>query len=135
MFSRLYNECDDEKYLEIARNGVDFMKNGKCEKTGLLYFSSTENGEKLHFQRKPYSAVFFAQGMLEFSKALRKYEKSGKSKTTSKYYLEEAEKSFDLLRKWIEDPTLLGRPKAPAARPLLNRIRGKAEAITNKSQA
>lgn len=37
---------------------------------GTLFFSTTESGEHLHFQRKPYAAVFYSMGLLEFSKAV-----------------------------------------------------------------
>jgi hypothetical protein len=37
---------------------------------GTLFFSTTESGEHLHLQRKPYAAVFYSMGLLEFSKAV-----------------------------------------------------------------
>ena len=38
---------------------------------GTLYFSTTQDGTHLHFQRKPYAAVFYAMGLLEFSRTIQ----------------------------------------------------------------
>ena len=40
---------------------------------GKLFFSTSREGEPLHFQRKPYAAVFYSMGLLEFSKAVKTY--------------------------------------------------------------
>lgn len=92
MFARLYNETNDvfgvtdevrATYLQAASLGVDFLNTAKDE-NNILYFSTTRDGShKLHLQRKPYSAVFYVQGMLEYYRALIKYRREI-VKTTSK---------------------------------------------------
>ena len=78
-----------------------------------LYFSTTRSGEPLHFQRKPYAAVFYSMGLLEFSKALKTYNKKYDALQISPdEVLDEAKLYFDLLRSWMENPTLIGGPKA-----------------------
>ena len=72
---------------------------------GKLYFSTTREGEPLHFQRKPYAAVFYSMGLLEFAKALEIFLKTGKKSPVPESVDEirkEAAKYFDLLRQWME---------------------------------
>ena len=77
---------------------------------GTLFFSTTESGEHLHFQRKPYAAVFYSMGLLEFSKAVINLpdDHEIKLKLYSVAIKLEAELYYDKLRMWMADPTLIG---------------------------
>ena len=53
------------------------------------------------------------KGLLEFSKALKTYNSKYEALQISpEEILTEAKHYFDLLRAWMEDPTLIGGPKA-----------------------
>ena len=117
MWSRLHNDLGPEcgpdvssQWFEAALCGARFLERSK-DTNGLLFFSTSRDGATpLHMQRKPYSAVFYVQACLEFGDALRRRSRQGldtAGEGASKY-LREATKYFDLLRSWIDDPTLLG---------------------------
>ena len=100
MFSKVYNELDRRpEYLDAARLILDFLRRHGRDEKGRYYFSLTREGRPSFYQRKPYSAVFAMLGMLEFSKA-----------TGDLALRDEAIELFWRIRKWIDDPTLLGRP-------------------------
>ncbi len=99
-FSRLYNEFDRKpEYLEAAKLGVDFIRKYAQDANGRVYFSLTREGKPYFYQRKPYGAVFYMLGLLEYSKASR----------DGNCY-EEAVDMFWRIVKWIKDPTLMDRP-------------------------
>ena len=101
MFAKLYNEFEPRaEFLEAAREILDFLRAHARDAQGRYYFSLTREGRPSFYQRKPYSAVFAMLGMLEFSKA-----------TGDAALRAEAIDLFWKIRTWIEDPTLLGRPK------------------------
>ena len=103
MFSKLYNELEQHaEFLDAARLILDFLRRHARDEQGRYYFSLTREGRPSFYQRKPYSAVFAMLGMLEFSKA-----------TNDPTLRSEAIDLFWQIRKWIEDPTLLGRPPQP----------------------
>jgi N-acylglucosamine 2-epimerase len=100
MFSKLYNELEQRaEFLDAARLIFDFLRRNARDEQGRYYFSLTREGRPSFFQRKPYSAVFAMLGMLEFSKA-----------TNDPALRSEAIDLFWQIRKWIQDPALLGRP-------------------------
>jgi N-acylglucosamine 2-epimerase len=100
MFSKLYNELDARpEFLDAARQILDFLRQNARDQQGRYYFSLTREGRPAFFQRKPYAAVFAMLGMLEFSKA-----------TNDEALRSEAIDLFWQIRKWIQDPILLGRP-------------------------
>jgi N-acylglucosamine 2-epimerase len=103
MFSKLHNELDPRhEFLDAARLILDFLRRNGRDEQGRYYFSLTREGRPSFFQRKPYAAVFAMLGMLEFSKA-----------TNDPSLQKEATDLFWQIRKWIQDPTLLGRPPQP----------------------
>ena len=113
MWSRMYLEgLDDdptmrEAALKAAESGAQRLDNSIDPVTGLLFFSTTRDFfNRLHLQRKPYAAVFYVQGCLEFWRT---------GKDTDDSYLRRAESMFEKLEKWIADPSLCGRPPVPAA--------------------
>ena len=109
-FSRLFNENPArEELFKVAQDGFRFMSKAKMA-DGKLYFSTSKEGVGLHYQRKPYAAVFYSMGLLEFSKALQKYNSMYQkvSDISPKDILDEAKLYFDKLREWMQDPTLIG---------------------------
>jgi N-acylglucosamine 2-epimerase len=100
MFSKLYNELEPrQEFLDAARLILDFLRRHARDAQGRYYFSLTREGRPSFFQRKPYAAVFAMLGMLEFSKA-----------TNDAALRQEAIDLFWQIRKWLDDPALLGRP-------------------------
>ena len=131
MFSHVYNESFENEEIRMkcligASCGIDFLNKALDTTTGYLFFSTSKDGKSLlHLQRKPYSAVFYVQGMLEYYRALVKYQTylTNSNKPSSctdrmKQHLEnpiqffqQAESMFQHLLEWIEDPSKCGRPK------------------------
>jgi len=100
MFSKLYNELEPRpEFLDAARLILDFLRRHARDPHGRYYFSLTREGRPSFYQRKPYAAVFAMLGMLEFAKA-----------TNDPLLRQEAVDLFWQIRKWIQDPALLGRP-------------------------
>jgi len=109
-FSKLFN--DDPTKLEMfdtAFIGYKFMHKAKAA-DGSLFFSTTQDGTHLHFQRKPYAAVFYAVGLLEFSRTIKNLPEGHEQKTrlNADEIYAEAELYFDKLRTWMADPTIIG---------------------------
>ncbi len=110
MFARLYNELERrQEYLDAAALGVDFLRRHARDEQGRLFFSLTREGTPHFFQRKPYAAVFYQLGLLEYARA-----------TGDQGYLDEAEELFWHIVAWIRDPELLGRPTLQGQAPLSN---------------
>jgi hypothetical protein len=124
-FSRMFIEFGGEvdqatrmEYLRLAKLGAEFLSKGRGSdgiNDNLLFFALSRDGQyKLHLQRKPYSAVFFIQGCLEYYRALRTLENElgttdhGEDKES---YLATALEFYDLLGEWLVNPQLSGRPK------------------------
>src|SRR5579883_2324103 len=99
MLARLYNELEPrEEWLDAARLILEFLRSHGRDEHGRYYFSLTPDGKPSFYQRKPYAAVFAMLGMLEFSKA-----------TGDRELRAEALELFWQIRRWIENPALLGR--------------------------
>ncbi len=100
MFSRLYNTWErKQEYLDAAALGVDFIRRYGRDPQGRLYFSLTREGQPYFYQRKPYAAVFYMLGLLEYSQA-----------TGDRSCLDEAVDVFWRIVDWIADPRLMDRP-------------------------
>eukprot|EP00041_Stephanoeca_diplocostata_P024863 m.639955 g.639955 ORF g.639955 m.639955 type:complete len:209 (+) comp22619_c0_seq6:101-727(+) len=68
-----------EEWWHAAVCGARFLDNSRRESDGLFNFSSTRDGSAgLHFQRRPYTAVFYILGNLEFAEAIKTRLKEGK---------------------------------------------------------
>lgn len=123
-WSRLHNELRDDvgratatRWFSHAQSGARFLSRGKLD-DGTLAFSVSEDGSlPTHFQRKPYSAVFYVLGCLEYAEALRVRAEAGEptSGDTPAPWLLEAQEYFEKLRGWIENPAALGRTGVPPA--------------------
>jgi N-acylglucosamine 2-epimerase len=100
MFSKLYNAVEQRaEFLDAAKLGVDFIRKYGRDEKGRVYFSLTRDGKPVFFQRKIYGAVFYMQGLLEYSKA-----------TGDKGCRQEAVELFWKITEWIKDTSLLDRP-------------------------
>ncbi len=128
--SRLYVEAPPDAvesarrhaWLQAAALGVTFLDRAREPESGRLFFSTTRDGSaRLHLQRKPYAAVFYVQGMLEFWRALQKYSAGGDGfldpalVARAPEFLAKARDMFETLATWIDDPSLCGRPAVPDA--------------------
>lgn len=99
MFCRLYNEFDNKpEYLDAAKLGLDFLRKNVYDTQGRCFFSLQRDGRPFFYQRKPYGAVFYMLALLEYFKA-----------TNDESALHESVELFHKIRKWIADPTLMGR--------------------------
>ena len=109
-------------WLRAAATGARFLDCAKDD-DGLLFFSTSRDGAaRLHLQRKPYAAVFYVLGLLEFWKALRTHAAEGGGvlragvdydAEVDRAYLGKSMAMFDDLASWIADPSLCGRPALP----------------------
>jgi len=100
MFSRLYNEFEkNDKYLELAKLGIDFIEKNAIDPKGRYYFSLTKEGHPYFYQRKVYGAVFCMLAYLEYGKAVG-----------SEQYISKAVDLFWKIKEWIQSPELLDRP-------------------------
>jgi len=100
MFARLFNEWEQRReYLEAAKLGADFIRHYGRDDQGRVYFSLTRDGRLVHYQRKPYGAVFVMMGLLEYGRAVK-----------DESYIAEAEALFWKIVEWMKNPQSLGRP-------------------------
>ncbi|SMG13691.1 AGE family epimerase/isomerase [Arenibacter troitsensis] len=84
-FSMLYNKVDNNKnWLEIAKSGVDFIRQHGMDKDGNFYFSTTENGKPLIQPYNIFSDCFAAMAFSQYSKATEDEEIKSLAKQT--YY-------------------------------------------------
>lgn len=110
MFSRLYNALERrQEWLDAAELGVGFLRRNARDPRGRLYFSLTRDGRPHFYQRKPYAAVFYQMGLLEYARA-----------TGDQSCLAEAVEVFWQIVGWIADPALMGRAPLPGTTPMSN---------------
>jgi N-acylglucosamine 2-epimerase len=103
MFSRLHNEVSrDRGWLDLAQQGLDFIRAYGRAPDGRVYFSLTRDGRPIHIQRKIYSEVFFVMALAEMARA-----------TGSQEYLNEAKALFWQTYTVWKEPERLGRPMLP----------------------
>ena len=99
-FARLYNSVEKRpEWLEFSKSCIEFLRSHAYAPNGHVYFSLTRAGAPSFTQRKPYSAVFVALGLLEYAHA-----------TGSERHRTEGVQLFHKIRHWIEHPGELGRP-------------------------
>ena len=99
-FARLYNTVEKRpEWLEFSRSCVEFLRKHAYTPEGHIYFSLTREGNPAFVQRKPYSAVFVALGLLEYAEATGDLE-----------CRREGVALFHRICDWIANPALLGRP-------------------------
>ncbi len=106
MFARLHNEVSQDKgWLELARQGADFIRKHGRNAEGRVYFSLDRQGRPIHIQRKIFSEVFYVMAMTEMARA-----------TGNQDYLEEAREVFWQIYDYWQHPGKLGRPQLAGAR-------------------
>ncbi|UJH92638.1 AGE family epimerase/isomerase [Antarcticibacterium sp. 1MA-6-2] len=70
MFSFLYNKVEQKQsWLEIAKSGVDFLKNKAMDSNGNFYFSTTREGRPLVQPYNIFSDCFAAMAFGQYAKA------------------------------------------------------------------
>ncbi len=107
MFARLHNEvAQDKDWLELARQGADFIRKHGRNAEGRVYFSVDRQGRPIHIQRKIFSEVFYIMAMTEMARA-----------TGNASYLEEARELFWQIYDYWQNPGKLGRPMLAGTRP------------------
>lgn len=100
MFSKLYNEVEQkQEWWDLARSGIEFLREHAIRKDGRVYFALTKEGTPLWMQRKIFSECFYIMALAEFSRA------SGEIK-----YMQEAKKEFELVWEWSFDLFKVGQP-------------------------
>jgi N-acylglucosamine 2-epimerase len=100
MFARLHNAVSPERgWLDLAQQGLDFIRRYGRTAEGRVYFSLTRDGRPIHIQRKIYSEVFFVTALTEMARATGRQE-----------YLDEARALFWQIYDWWQHPQKLGRP-------------------------
>jgi N-acylglucosamine 2-epimerase len=105
MFARLYNEVSPRReWLDLAQQGLDFIRRYGRMQEGRVYFSLTREGRPIHIQRKIYGEVFTVMALTEMARA-----------TGSAQYLDEAKALFWQVYDWWQHPAKLGRPMLDGA--------------------
>jgi N-acylglucosamine 2-epimerase len=100
MFARLHNAVSPERgWLDLAQQGLDFIRRYGRTAEGRVYFSLTRDGRPIHIQRKIYSEVFFVTALTEMARATGRQE-----------YLDEARALFWQIYDWGQHLQKLGRP-------------------------
>ena len=70
MFGKLYREVEPKpEWLEVARVGVDFLRQYAIRSDGRVYFAMTAEGKPLYLQRKIFSECFYVMALAECSRA------------------------------------------------------------------
>jgi len=100
LFAKLYRTVKPrDRWLEIAKIGMDFLTNHAEREDGRVYFEMTQNGTPIYLQRKIFSECFFTMALAEYSLA-----------TSSDRYREHVQMSFERIWQWSKDLSQLGRP-------------------------
>jgi N-acylglucosamine 2-epimerase len=107
MFATLYNQVEPrKKWLEIAKSGVDFIRDKGMDAHGNVYFSLTDNGQPLVQPYNIFSDCFAAMAFAQYGIAAQDPE-----------YKELAKKTYQNILKRKDDPKGLYE-KGTSARPL-----------------
>lgn len=107
MLSKLFAETGEERHLDAARLGAEFLREHAVGPDGRAFFSLARDGRPVSMQRKIFSECFLVMAYAEFARA------SGDAA-----YRARALDLFDRVLAMVDDPTVLGRPvlagQAPA---------------------
>jgi N-acylglucosamine 2-epimerase len=99
-FARLYNSVEKRpEWLAFSESCIRFLRQNAYTSEGHIYFSLTREGGPAFVQRKPYSAVFVALGLLEYAAAVDDAD-----------CRREGVALFHKVTHWIANPHKLGRP-------------------------
>ncbi len=98
MMAALYNATKEERYLEAATGGAEFLRRHALEPGNRAYFCLTREGEPVSMQRKIFSECFYVMAMAEYARA-----------TGSAEIRAEARDVFGSVLRFKDDPSLVGR--------------------------
>lgn len=99
-FARLHRTLQPlDAYREVSLSCLNFLRKHAYAADGTIHFSLTREGAPAFQQRKPYSAVFVALGLIEAGRAFG-----------IEQYLQEGVALFWKVRRWVDHPEELGRP-------------------------
>jgi N-acylglucosamine 2-epimerase len=107
MLSKLYLDKGDERFLDAARLGAEFLRKHAVGPDGRAYFQLARNGAPVAIQRKIFSECFLVMAYAEFARA------SGDAS-----YRALAMQLFDRVLALVADPTPLGKPVLKGQRPM-----------------
>ena len=139
MWSKLHNEfhdgadglgADAQNWFEFAKAGAAFLKNLKAA-DGRLHFAVSRDGRTpLHYQRKPFGAMFYCLAAIEFARALTIQADSEMAirrqdshpaevdclRKQAEYWSTEAVEYFERFRGWLDHPEEIGgQPRGPGS--------------------
>jgi len=106
MLSKLFGDGGDERHLEAARLGAEFLREHAVGPDGRAYFQLRRDGAPVGIQRKIFSECFLVMAYAEYARA------SGDAT-----YRVLALELFDRVLALVDDPTPLGRPVLAGQRP------------------
>jgi N-acylglucosamine 2-epimerase len=100
MFSTLYRTVEErDGWLEVARLGVDFLRDHALRPNGHVFFSLTEDGQPIYQQRKIFSECFYVMGLAGYAHAAGRDD-----------LLQEAKDELHVIWDWAFDWSQVGRP-------------------------
>ncbi len=96
VFSKAYNDIKkDPRYLQIAKDAFEFIKNHCYDKDGRMWFTVTDDGRGIQKRRYWFSETFAVVGSVELYKA-----------TNDKKYLKLARETYDSVMRLYLNPNL-----------------------------
>lgn len=106
LLSKLYNDLrKEEKWLELAKHGIDFIKKYGFDKDGRMFYAVTKDGRPLRKRRYLFTETFGVIAFAEYARA------SG-----DKECLEIAKKTMNLIQELKSKPGALEPKTYPEAR-------------------
>ena len=100
IFSMLYRTVEQrEEWLDLARSGVEFLREHALRPNGQVFFSLTRDGKPLYQQRKIFSECFYVMGLAGYARAAGRPD-----------LLEEAKAELEQIWAWAYDWSQVGRP-------------------------
>ena len=70
LFSKLYRTVASKpEWLEMARLGMDFLRDHALRPDGRVYFALSQTGEPVRLQRKIFGECFYVMALAEYARA------------------------------------------------------------------
>ena len=92
LLSRLYNELEKrERWLELAKHGVDFIRKYGFDKDGRMFYAVTQDGRPLRKRRYLFTETFGVIALAEYARASEDGECLALAKRTMDLILEMVE--------------------------------------------
>ena len=117
MWAKLHNDFRAEnpeaadRWFELARAGAAFLEKFKDARGRLLFAISRDGSTSVHYQRKPFGAMFYCLACIEYSQCLLQ---RGDNLTEAESWKAEAIRYFELFSKWLDKPEDLGALPHPS---------------------